>query len=154
MADSNDLEVARTLGELGALIRGQSERLDRQAADVVRTTAGGEAQLHEVKHELRQQMAILVAFDERLKAHTENDERNNAAILAGIRENRDSATSRQEQLKESMDEIKEVATDSKSKIDDLLSWRNKILGGLALVAIVFAVFGKAIADWVFRKLGI
>ncbi len=130
------METSHALGELSALIRGLNDRMDRAQADIVRNTASQEAQLHEIKHDMRGQMQIMTSFDERLKAHSRE-----------VEENRRRAGENFDGIRNDFKDIKETSHRLGERLEDLMLWRNRWLGGAALIGVLLMVFSHRLVDW-------
>lgn len=133
-ADPNDLEVAAKLGELGAMIKGLSDRFDVSMTNLTRVTEDHKAQLHEVKHDGANNATAIAVIGANmklhmdvLKTHMDTDERNqdrneqsNTRTLAEIRQNREMAASAigdaAERTEAALDNHKRDLT---KKIDDI-----------------------------------
>jgi hypothetical protein len=121
-------ETARELGKLAALLESLNARLDRQLTDFAAVTRDHQAQLHEVKHDMRSVMQQNIVVAERLQAHCVRDE------------------DAQKDLQKDLTEIKGTSSDNQSKLADLLTWRGKVLGGLAVVVVLLSVVGHYVSE--------
>jgi hypothetical protein len=168
MADDGErrqgvLETAHALGELSALIR-----------STIITAKDQQTQLHEMKHDIRNQMTVMTAFDERLKSHINADEKNFSDLLNAIKENRARSEEnltvfRQMTSNELIEYRKGLASDlmkhqefsagefrslralgtqNQKQLEALMLWRNKILGGVAMLSVLLALFGRVALNWI------
>jgi hypothetical protein len=113
----DDLATARALGELSAQLSSVGRSLD-----LLRTECAEQrAQISEVKDDQRAAREASAVQAERLSNHLEADETNHTKLV-GL--------------------IGKVQTG----LDDLLTWRGKILGGLAVIGILVGIFGHYVAE--------
>jgi hypothetical protein len=121
-------ETARELGKLAALLESLNARLDRQLTDFAAVTKDHQAQLHEVKHDMRSVMQQNIIVAERLAAHCVRDEDN------------------QRESSKDLQEIKATSADNQKTLGELLTWRGKVLGGLAVVVILLSIVGHYVSE--------
>jgi adenine-specific DNA methylase len=154
-----DPEEIKQIATLIAEVKGIGEAVRQQNNDIIRTNTEQNAQLREIKHTLNGQAQSITIMGERFAAHVTLDEKTGVAQLEATKENRQMAeaairrtaeeTTRQiadikdhtakeaEEVKSSFKKDLETLTstvnDTKKIVDDLFTWRGKILAILGFL---------------------
>lgn len=120
---SDDIATARALGELSANLSALGRSIDLLRSDAASRDGALDAKITEVANQQRVSLEGNARLSERLENHLKLDETNHLTIMNEI-------------------------SVAKGKLDDLLTWRGKILGGMALIGILIGIFGHTLAGWV------
>lgn len=130
-----ELEVVKALSLLTERIEGFSRRLDSQNGKVER-----------IAENVNQQTTLIAVQTERLTTHQRSDDDNQKAIMAKIDE-------KHNDLKEEIAASREITADNKTKLEELLTWKGKVLGGLAIIGALLGLFGHQISEAAGRLFG-
>lgn len=132
-------DVARAIGGLQAGLAAISQRLGElqteraaQHVEAIRSLVDVQAQIHEVKHAQSNDAMKFARLEQQLIAHQGQAEKNTNILEQQIVANRTVAETRGETLT--------------ARMDDMLYWRNRIYGAVALVMLLLAIFGHEIFE--------
>lgn len=123
-----ELELVKALTLLTERIEGFSRRLDSQNGKVER-----------IAENVNQQTTLIAVQTERLATHQLSDDQNQKEIMEKIEEKHDS-------LKEEIVKTQINSADNRTKLEELLTWKGKVLGGLAIIGALLGLFGHQISE--------
>lgn len=130
-----ELELVKALTLLTERIEGFSRRLDSQNGKVER-----------IAENVNQQTTLIAVQTERLATHQLSDDQNQKEIMEKIEEKHDS-------LKEEIVKTQINSADNRTKLEELLTWKGKVLGGLAIIGALLGLFGHQISEAAGKLLG-
>lgn len=160
MAD--EAETQRLLGTVTGELKGLRDLVASHFAELTRQIADTNRQAHEIKHDQKNQLMASAGINERikgqsevLKAHIESDDNTNRATIEFRRAQSDELGRYRTDMAADIQAIKDSQSANGGKLDDLILWRGKLLGGvtvvgvaLSMLGVILGIFGRFIFDQV------
>lgn len=158
MAD--EAETQRLLGTVTGELRGLKDLVAATFNELTRQLADTNKQAHEIKHAQGNQSMALAGINEKfnghveiLRAHIESDDNTNRVTIEFRRAQSDELIRYRIEMAASIQEIKDSQSANGEKLDDLILWRGKLLGGvtvvgvaLSMLGVILGIFGRFIFD--------